>query len=139
MDIPEAMIDFEAENMINDYAMRLRQQGLTIDQYMMFTGMDMDGLKEQMKPQALKTIQSRLVLEAVVADAKIEATDAEIDEEIAKMAEMYGMEVDKIMEYVKSRFKSRTLSIKNTGVKSIFVNNTRNLINRISRRIYIFN
>ena len=105
MDIPDAMIEFECENMINDYAMRLRQQGLTIDQYMMFTGMDMDGLKEQMKPQALKTIQSRLVLEAVVAAEKIEATDAEIDEEITKMAEMYGVEADKIKETVGDREK----------------------------------
>ena len=91
--------------MINDYAMRLRQQGLSIDQYLMFTGMDMDGLKEQMKPQALKNIQSRLVLEAVVAAEKIEATDAEIDEEIAKMAEMYGMEADKIKETMGDREK----------------------------------
>ena len=105
MDIPDAMVEFETENMINDYAMRLRQQGLTIDQYMMFTGMDMNGLKEQMKPQALKTIQSRLVLEAIVADAKIEATDAEVEEEIAKMAEMYGMEADKIKETMGDREK----------------------------------
>ena len=105
MDIPDAMIEFECENMINDYAMRLRQQGLTIDQYMMFTGMDMDGLKEQMKPQALKTIQSRLVLEAIVAAEKLEATDAEVDEEIAKMAEMYGMPADKIKETMGDREK----------------------------------
>ena len=105
MDIPDAMVDFECENMINDYAMRLRQQGLTIDQYMMFTGMDMDGLKAQMKPQALKTIQSRLVLEAVVAAEKLEATDAEIDEEITKMAEMYGMEADKIKDTIGDREK----------------------------------
>ena len=105
MDIPEAMIDFEAENMINDYAMRLRQQGLTIDQYMMFTGMDMDGLKAQMKPQALKTIQSRLVLEAIVAAEKLEATAEEVDEEIAKMAEMYGMEADKIKDTMGDREK----------------------------------
>jgi len=105
MDIPDAMIEYECENMINDYAMRLRQQGLSIDQYLMFTGMDMDGLKEQMKPQALKTIQSRLVLEAIVAAEKIEATDAEIDEEIAKMAEMYGMEADKIKDTFGDREK----------------------------------
>ena len=105
MDIPEAMIDFEAENMINDYAMRLRQQGLSIDQYLMFTGMDMDGLKAQMKPQALKTIQSRLVLEAIVAAENITASDEEIDEEIAKMAEMYGMEVDKIKDTIGDREK----------------------------------
>ncbi|MDO4188101.1 MAG: trigger factor [Lachnospiraceae bacterium] len=105
MDIPDAMVEYECENMINDYAMRLRQQGLSIDQYMMFTGMDMNGLKDQMRPQALKTIQSRLVLEAVVEAEKIEATDAEIDEEIAKMAEMYGMEADKIKDTMGDREK----------------------------------
>ena len=105
MDIPDAMVEYECENMINDYAMRLRQQGLTIDQYMMFTGMDMNGLKEQMKPQALKTIQSRLVLEAVVAAENLEATDDEIEEEIKKMAEMYGMEADKIKDTMGDREK----------------------------------
>ena len=105
MDIPDAMVEYECENMINDYAMRLRQQGLSIDQYLMFTGMDMNGLKDQMRPQALKTIQSRLVLEAIVEAEKIEATDAEIEEEIAKMAEMYGMEADKIKDTMGDREK----------------------------------
>ena len=115
MDIPDAMVEYECENMINDYAMRLRQQGLTIDQYMMFTGMDMDGLKAQMKPQALKTIQSRLVLEAVAAKENLEATDAEIDEEIAKMAEMYGMEADKIKDTMGDR--ERELMSKDVAIR----------------------
>ena len=86
MDIPEAMVEFETEQMINDYAMRLRQQGLTIDQYFMFTGLDMDKMKEEMKPSALKTIKSRLVLEAVVAAENIEATEDELKEEVEKIA-----------------------------------------------------
>ena len=105
MVIPDAMAEFECEQMINDYAMRLSQQGLSIDQYLMFTGMDMDGLKAQMKPQAIKTIKSRLVLEAIVNEEKLEANDDEIDAEIAKMAEMYGMEADKLKESIGDREK----------------------------------
>ena len=105
MVIPDAMAEFECEQMINDYAMRLSQQGLSIDQYLMFTGMDMDGLKTQMKPQAIKTIKSRLVLEAIVNEEKLEANDDEIDAEIAKMAEMYGMEADKLKESIGDREK----------------------------------
>ena len=105
MVIPDAMAEFECEQMINDYAMRLSQQGLSIDQYLMFTGMDMDGLKAQMKPQAIKTIKSRLVLEAIVNEEKLEANDNEIDAEIAKMAEMYGMENDKLKESIGDREK----------------------------------
>ena len=105
MVIPDAMAEFECEQMINDYAMRLSQQGLSIDQYLMFTGMDMDGLKVQMKPQAIKTIKSRLVLEAIVNEEKLEANDDEIDAEIAKMAEMYGMENDKLKESIGDREK----------------------------------
>ena len=105
MVIPDAMAEFECEQMINDYAMRLSQQGLSIDQYLMFTGMDMDGLKAQMKPQAIKTIKSRLVLEAIVNEEKLEANDDETDAEIAKMAEMYGMEADKLKESIGDREK----------------------------------
>lgn len=105
MVIPDAMAEFECEQMINDYAMRLSQQGLSIDQYLMFTGMDMDGLKAQMKPQAIKTIKSRLVLEAIVNEEKLEANDDEIDAEIVKMAEMYGMEADKLKESIGDREK----------------------------------
>lgn len=105
MVIPDAMAEFECEQMINDYAMRLSQQGLSIDQYLMFTGMDMDGLKAQMKPQAIKTIKSRLVLEAIVNEEKLEANDDEIDAEIAKMAEMYGMENDRLKESIGDREK----------------------------------
>lgn len=100
MEIPDAMVEFETEQMINDYAMRLRQQGLTIDQYFMFTGLDMDKMKEEMKPSALKTIKSRLVLEAVVAAENIEATEDELKEEVEKIAEMYGMEADKLAETI---------------------------------------
>lgn len=98
MDIPEAMIDSETENMVNDFAQRIQYQGLTLDQYFQFTGMTMDKLKEEMQPQAKKAIQTRLVLEAIVAAENIEATEEDLDAEYGKMAEMYQMEVEQIKQ-----------------------------------------
>lgn len=98
MDLPQPMVNDQVENMINDMAARMQQQGLTIEQYMQFTGMDMDKLKEQMEPQAVKRLKSRLVLEAIVEAEKIEVTDEKYTEEIEKMAAMYQMEADKLKE-----------------------------------------
>lgn len=98
MEIPEAMVDTQAENMVDEYAQRLSYQGLSLDQYFQFTGMNAQTLKEQLKPQALKNIQSRLVLEAVIAAENIEVSDEELEAEIEKMASMYQMEVDKVKE-----------------------------------------
>ena len=98
MDIPQPMIDSETENMVNDFAQRIQYQGLTLDQYFQFTGMTMDKLKEEMQPQAKKAIQTRLVLEAIVAAENIEATEEDLDAEYGKMAEMYQMEVDQIKQ-----------------------------------------
>ena len=98
MDIPDAMIETQAEQLVNDYAGRLRQQGLSMEQYFQFTGLNAEKLMEQMKPTALKRIQSRLVLEAVAKAEKIEVTDEELNEEHQKMADSYKMEVEKIKE-----------------------------------------
>lgn len=98
MDIPEAMIDTEVRQMANDFAQRLQQQGLTLDQYFQFTGMTADKMTEELKPQALKRIQTRLVLEAIVKAENIEISDEKIDEEIQKMADAYKMEADKLKE-----------------------------------------
>ncbi len=100
MEIPEAMIDSQTRQMADDYAIRLQQSGLSLEQYFMFTGLDKDKFLEQMKPGALKRIQSRLVLEAVVAAEKFEVSDEEYDAEIARMAEAYNMEADKLTEMV---------------------------------------
>lgn len=98
MEIPDAMVDTQAENMVDEYAQRLSYQGLSMDQYFQFTGMNAQSFKEQLKPQALKNIQSRLVLEAVIAAENIEVSDEEMEAEIEKMASMYQMEVDKVKE-----------------------------------------
>ena len=100
MEIPEAMIDTQVENMVDDFARRIQSQGLSMEQYMQFTGATVDSLKEQMKPQTVKRIESRLVLEKVAEVENIQISDEKLDEELAKMAEMYKMELDKFKELV---------------------------------------
>lgn len=96
MDIPDPMVELETENMANDYAMRLRQQGLSLEQYFMFTGLTKETFIEQMKPSAVKRIQSSLVLEAIVKAEGIEATDEDYEKELQRMADQYNMELDKV-------------------------------------------
>jgi len=100
MEIPDAMVDTQTRQMANDYAQRLSQQGLSLEQYFMFTGLTKETFLEQMKPGALKRIQSRLVLEAVVKAENFEVSDADYEEELKRMAESYQMEVDKIKELI---------------------------------------
>lgn len=100
MELPEPMIDGQVRNMIDDYARRMQSQGLSLDQYMQYTGMTIEQLKEQMRPQAVKRIKTRLVLEEVVKQENIQVSDEAVDAEIAKMAEAYKMEVEKVKEYL---------------------------------------
>lgn len=98
MDIPQPMIDTQVRQMANEFAQRLQAQGLSMDQYMQFTGLDNTRFVETLKPQALKRIQSRLVLEAIVKAENIEVTDAELEEELGNLAKSYNMETDKVKE-----------------------------------------
>ena len=100
MELPDAMIDTQCENMINEFAQRISQSGLTMDQYMQFSGMTIDGLKEQVRPEAITRIQSSLVLEQIAKEENIEVSDEEINAEVEKMATQYGMEADKLKEYL---------------------------------------
>ena len=100
MEIPEAMIETQCENMVNEFAQRLAQSGLSMEQYMQFSGLTLDKLKEQVRPEAETRIKSSLVLEQIAKDEKIEITDEELDAEIEKMATQYGMEADKLKEYI---------------------------------------
>ena len=100
MDIPEAMIKTEARQMVESFAQRIQQQGLTMDQYMQFTGMTVDKMLEEMMPQAEKRIQTRLVLEAIVDAENITISDEKLDEEVAKMAEMYSMKAEELKSYM---------------------------------------
>ena len=96
MEIPAPMLDTQVRQMVNDFAQRLQMQGLSFEQYMQFTGATPEQLLDQMRPQAQERIESRLVLEAVVAAENIEATEEDFQEEMAKMAEMYQMEVEQL-------------------------------------------
>ncbi len=100
MEIPEPMLNEQINQMTQEFAGRLQQQGINFEQYMQLTGMDPAKFMEQMKPEAVKRIQTRLVLEAIVKAEGIKATKKDIDKEIEKMAEMYQMEVDKVKEII---------------------------------------
>ena len=100
MDIPEAMIDTQCENMLEDFAQRIAQSGLSMEQYLQFSGLTVDKLKEQVRPEAVSRIQSRLVLEQIAKEENIEVSDDEVNAEVEKMAEAYGMEADKLKEYM---------------------------------------
>ncbi len=100
MEIPDAMIDTQVQSMMEDFARRMQSQGLSLEQYFQFTGMDVKKMHDQMKPEALKRIQNSLVLEAVAKAENIEISDEKVDEEIAKMAEAYKMEVEKLKDLI---------------------------------------
>ena len=100
VELPEPMVDEQTQQMIQEFAGRLSSQGLSFDQYMQMTGMTVDALMGQMKPDAEKRIRTRLALEAIVDAEKIKATAKDIDKEIENMANMYQMEVDKIKEMI---------------------------------------
>ena len=114
MEIPDAMIDTQCENMIDEFAQRIAQSGLSMEQYMQFSGMTIDSLKEQVRPEAITRIQTSLVLEQIAKEENIEISDEDIDAEIEKMAASYGMEADKLKEYMGDAEKNsmkRELSI----------------------------
>jgi trigger factor len=100
MDIPDAMVENEARQMAEDFAQRLQYQGMPFEQYLKYSGMTAQQFVDQTKPQALKRVQARLVLEAIVDAEKIETSDEEVDQEFTTMAEQYKMEKDKIRELI---------------------------------------
>lgn len=100
MDLPEAMVDTQCETMLEEFAQRIAQSGLTMEQYLQFSGLTMDALKEQVRPEAVSRIQSSLVLEQIAKEENIEVSDEDVDAEIEKMAASYGMEADKLKEYM---------------------------------------
>ena len=100
MEIPDKMIDAQAENMVQDMARRMQSQGLSLDMYLKYTGMTVEQMKEQARPDAEKRIRTRLVLEAVAKAENIQISDEKVDEEVAKMAEAYKMEVEKLKSYM---------------------------------------
>ena len=101
VEIPDCMIDSACEDMMREFGYRLSSQGLSLEQYMQFTGMTPDSFKEQYKEQAAERVKSNLVISEIAKRENIEVTDEDVEAELTKMAEMYGMEVDKLKEFVK--------------------------------------
>lgn len=123
MEIPDAMVDTQVRQMAEDFARRLQQQGLSVEQYFQFTGLTAEALIEQMKPQAVKRIQSRLVLEAIAKAEAIEVTDEDINKEIDNMAAQYQMEADKLKEFMGDAEKEqRKMDIAVTKAVELVVN-----------------
>lgn len=100
MEIPDAMINTQTRQMMDEFAQRIQAQGITMEQYTQFTGMTAEKMMEEFKPQAVKRIETRLVLEAIAKAENIEISDEKLDEEIAKMAEAYQMEADKLKSFM---------------------------------------
>ncbi|MGN1197515.1 MAG: trigger factor [Acetatifactor sp.] len=109
MDIPDAMVETQQREMVQEYAQRMQSQGISMEQYMKLTGMTVQMLMEQVKPQAMKRIQSRLVLEAVAVAEKLEATEEDFEEEVKTMAEVYSMDTDKVKELLGENGKKQVM------------------------------
>lgn len=107
MEIPDAMLETQQRQIVDEFAQRLQMQGLSLEQYFQFTGLDGQKMLEQTKPQAEKRIKSRLVLEAVAAAEGIAASEEDYENEIARMAEVYNMEADKVKETLGDNEKAR--------------------------------
>ncbi len=107
MDIPDLMVETQADNMVDDYLQRMRAQGITPQMYMQYTGTTQEMLVDQMKPQALSRIQARLVLEAIAKAENIEITEEDLEKELASMAEDYKMELDKLKELMNEDAKKQ--------------------------------
>ena len=100
VDIPSGMVETEVENMVKDIENRLSYQGLKLDQYLQMMGKTQEEMKKEYEPQAIEAIKSRLALEAVIKEEKIEATEKEIEEKMKEMAKNYGKENDE--EFMKN-------------------------------------
>lgn len=100
MEIPDPMVATQQRQMVEDFAQRMQMQGLNMEQYFQFTGLNYETMLDQVKPQALKRIQSRLVLEAIVAAEGIQATEDEYNKELERMAASYQMDIEKVKEVI---------------------------------------
>ncbi|MBR6289949.1 MAG: trigger factor [Clostridia bacterium] len=111
-DIPEAMFENETENFVRDYDTRLRMQGLDLNTYFKYTGMDLEALKKQMRPDAERQVKARLAFEKIAELEKLTASDEEIDEEYKRLAGIYGMEEDKVREAVEKDALAEDIKVK---------------------------
>ena len=99
-DVPEAMVDYRADRMMDDYAARLQNSGIPMDDYLRIMGISREDLQAQAKTSAQRAVRSELALEAVAKAEKIEVTDADVDAEVARLAKEYDMAEDKVRETI---------------------------------------
>lgn len=111
-DIPECMFENETENFVRDYDNRLRMNGLDLQTYFKYTGMDLDTLRGQMRPDAEKQVKTRLALEKIAVKEAVAVSEEEIEEEYKRLAEVYGMEADKVKEAVEADAIAEDLKVK---------------------------
>ncbi len=111
-EIPEAMFENEVENFVRDYDNRLRMNGLDLQTYFKYTGLDLDKLREQMRPDAERQVKTRLALEKIAALENIAVSEEETEAEYARLAEMYNMEADKVREVVAAEAIAEDLKVK---------------------------
>ncbi|MCI8915370.1 MAG: trigger factor [Oscillospiraceae bacterium] len=111
-DVPQAMVDYRADKMLEDYANRIQSQGIGFEDYLRMMGMSMDDMRAQSKTAAERAVRSDLALEAVAAAEGIQADDSDVDAEVAKLAEQYSMEADKVREIIKEEDLRRDLAIR---------------------------
>lgn len=113
LELPAPMVEMQCEQMIEDYARRMQQQGLPLDQYMKYTGMTVENLKEQFRPQAEQNLKTRLVLEEVVKQENIQVSEDAVEAEIRKMAESFKLDVEKMKEYMgEARKEEMTMDLR---------------------------
>ncbi len=111
-DIPECMFENETENQVRDYDNRLRMNGLDLKTYFQYTGLDLDGLRKQMRPGAEKQVKTRLALEKIAEKENLSVTDEEVEAEYARLGEQFGMEPDKVKEAVERPAIEADLKVK---------------------------
>ncbi len=111
-DVPAPMFDNEVDNMVKDYDNRMQMQGLNLDMYFKYTGLTMDQLRAQMRPQAEKQVKGRLALEKVAELEKLVPTDDDLAAEYDRIAKEYGMEVEKVKEYLPAETIAEDLKVK---------------------------
>ncbi|MBR6794536.1 MAG: trigger factor, partial [Clostridia bacterium] len=111
-EIPEVMYEAETENYVRDYDSRLRMQGLDLNTYFKYTGMTLDQLRQQMRPQAERQVKVRLALEAIVAKENLTVAEADVDAEFQRISEAYNVPLDQVKSMIKAEDLEKDLLVK---------------------------
>ena len=121
VEIPECMVKQQIDSQIQDISYRLQSQGMPLEQYLQFTGMTMDSLRDQLKETAQKAVKTQLVLAEIAKAENVEISDEDVDAEFSKMAEMYGMEIEKVKELMAANIDALKSDLKAQKTVSVIV------------------